>query len=86
LALPLPLSGGAVKLMFKAEDDCRDEPGLGGAANTKARPAIPPQLPQQKHLRRILSPSELVNLNGTKNGTGFTDGPLQGYDLEDVGA
>ena len=41
---------------------------------------------QEKYLRRILPQSELVNVNGTKNGTGFTDGRLQGYDFEDVGA
>jgi hypothetical protein len=30
---------------------------------------------------------ELVKVNGTKNGTGFTGGPVQGYDFfEDVGA
>jgi integrase len=41
---------------------------------------------QEKYLRRILPQSELVNVNGTKNGTGFTSGPLQGYDFEHVGA
>jgi integrase len=35
---------------------------------------------QEKYLHRILPQSELVKLNGTKNGTGFTGGPLQGYD------
>ena len=41
---------------------------------------------QEKYLRRILPQSELVNVNGTKNGTGFTGGRLQGYDFEGVGA
>jgi integrase len=36
---------------------------------------------QEKYLRRILPKIELVKVNGTKNGTGFTGGPLQGYDF-----
>jgi integrase len=36
---------------------------------------------QEKYLRRILPQIELVKVNGTKNGTGFTGGPLQGYDF-----
>jgi len=41
---------------------------------------------QEKYLRRILPQSELVNVNGTRNGTGFTGRPLQGYAFEGVGA
>jgi hypothetical protein len=36
---------------------------------------------QEKYLRRILPQIELVTVNGTKNGMGFTGGPLQGYDF-----